>query len=430
MPRNYARSGPLTGAVQLLVVGGLLGATATAGHALLLYTGGGFLRAVGFLFALTLGAMAMGLWAGQPDRVRPRPALRWAAMAISLAVAGAFTMWWNASDGLRSSGLGTGLAALFILAEPAYAGGALLAMLAHRRTGQAPIALAGLALGVVAAASVVIPRVNAPIVFLGAAGIMALAGVFTHEDDDDDALPERSIDMKDRVAIISGVSARGQVGFTLADRFLREGARVIVTGRTPAVEQLARELASAGEVAAVVADLTHEQDVARLVATAAERFGRLDAVINVAGGLSVIKPLSETTAREWNREIERNAETVLRVSTAALPLLRESGGAIVNFASPAGIRAVRQLGAYSAAKAAVVALTRAMALEEKVFGVRVNAIAPGMIDTDQNRGEMQDSESARFVTREEIAEVALFLASDASSGISGETIHVLGEGLR
>ena len=236
--------------------------------------------------------------------------------------------------------------------------------------------------------------------------------------------------MNGKVAMVTGVGARGQVGYAIAQRLLRAGAHVIITGRGPVVEELAAELAAEGDVTAVIADLLSDDDVDRLVTSARDRYGRLDALINVAGGLSVIKPIAETSADEWRREIQRNAETTLRTCRAALPLLRESGGAIVNFASPAGLRAVGSLGAYSAAKAAVIALTRALALEEKKFGVRANAIAPGMIDTEQNRSQAADPEAAKYVSREEIAEVALFLASDAASGISAETIHVLGESLR
>jgi NAD(P)-dependent dehydrogenase (short-subunit alcohol dehydrogenase family) len=239
-----------------------------------------------------------------------------------------------------------------------------------------------------------------------------------------------SADIRDRAVIVTGVSERGQVGFAVAERFLREGARVIITARRDSVVKLAEELSGLGDVMPVIADLTRDEDVDRLVGTARERFGRLDALVNVAGGLSVIRPLSETAVEEWEGEMRRNAGTVLRVTNAALPLLRESGGAVVNFASPAGIRAVKTLGAYSAAKAAVVAMTRALALEERIHDVRINAIAPGMIDTQQNRESVDDPAAAKFVSRAEIADVVLFLASDASSGISGETVHVMGEGLR
>lgn len=142
-----------------------------------------------------------------------------------------------------------------------------------------------------------------------------------------------------------------------------------------------------------------------------------------------MKPLAETTPEEWEREVQRNARTAFLVSRAALPLLRASRGAIVNFASPAAIRAVANLGAYSAAKAGVAALTRAMAAEEAANGVRVNAVAPGMIDTEQNRAAVPDPDALKWVTREQIAEVVLFLASGAASGITGEVVAVVGEGI-
>jgi NAD(P)-dependent dehydrogenase (short-subunit alcohol dehydrogenase family) len=236
------------------------------------------------------------------------------------------------------------------------------------------------------------------------------------------------MDMRGRVAIITGVGDRGQAGFVIAQRFIAAGASLVVTARGEAIAGIAQELGA--DVVGVPADLTIEADVDRIVESARDRFGRIDALINVAGGLSVTKPLAETSAEEWRREVQRNAETVLTMSRAALPMLRESRGSIVNFASPAGERAVKELGAYSAAKAAVIALTRAMALEELPHGVRVNAIAPGTMDTDQNRQSSANPETAKFVSRESIAELVLFLASPVSRAVSGETIHAPGDGLR
>jgi len=412
--------------VQLFAVGTAIGLAMTAGLALLLYTGGGFLRAAGFLTALVFGTIGIGIWAGDPSRSRPRRRLRWALSALAFVAAGGFALVWNLSSPLRASTFGAGLGALLILAEPAYAAGTLLAMLTPGGRSGAPLALAGIATGALLATTIVIPQIDAPMVFFAAAAATLIAGLLPAEREDED---EMNADIRDTAVLITGVSDRGQVGFAVAERFLREGARVLITARRDSVLAIAQELAGLGDVSAVTADLTSDEDVEGLIGAVRERLGGLDAVINVAGGLSVIKALSDTTADEWEAEMSRNAETVLRVSSAALPLLRESGGAIVNFASPAGLRAVRKLGAYSAAKAAVVAMTRALALEEKVNGVRVNAIAPGMIDTEQNRASMDDPESASFVSREAIAEVVLFLASDLSSGISGETIHVMGEAL-
>jgi NAD(P)-dependent dehydrogenase (short-subunit alcohol dehydrogenase family) len=205
------------------------------------------------------------------------------------------------------------------------------------------------------------------------------------------------------------------------------GARVIAVGISDTIVATARQIGDEQRIVGHRADLTNAEEVGTLLEAVRTRFGALHAVVNAVGGLSVIKPLAETEPEEWRRELQRNSETVFLVSRAALPLLRASKGSIVNFASPAGIRAQAQLGAYSAAKAAVVALTRALALEEKANGVRVNAIAPGLIDTEQNRASMKNQPDARFVSREQIADVVLFLCSDAGSGVTGETIHVLGE---
>ncbi len=235
--------------------------------------------------------------------------------------------------------------------------------------------------------------------------------------------------MSGRAAIVTGVGARGQVGYAIARSLLDTGAAVVVTARGAAVEALAAELAAsvpAGEVVAVRADLATAAGAEVVAAAARERFGRLDLLVNVAGGLTVVKPLAETTPEEWSGEIDRNARTAFLMCRAALPLLRASRGAIVNFAAPAGLRAVKSLGAYSAGKAAVVALTRALALEEAASGVRVNAVAPGIVDTEQNRASMPDASRKQWVTREQIADAVLFLAGPAASGITGETIVVGG----
>lgn len=257
--------------------------------------------------------------------------------------------------------------------------------------------------------------------------------------------------MTDRVVIITGAADRGQLGYAIAERFARAGAHVVISARSEALDEAAARLGAGagieaaggveaesvgagahvapdGDVIAVRADLTSDDDVSRLVDTVRERFGRLDVLINVAGGLSVIASVEDTTPEEWQREIERNAGTALRLSRAALPLLRESRGAIVNFASPAAMRAPAKLAAYSAAKAAVIALTRSLAIEEKTNGVRVNAIAPGIMDTAQNRTEM--GEDMTYVSRDDVASVAVFLAGPGAAAITGETIHVLGETIR
>lgn len=430
--------GSLRGAAAF-IAGTALGATTAAGNALLLYTGQGFLRAAGLLVGSTIMAVAAGIWAGSPDNdtdagVGSRG--RWVALILVLLAGGAFSALWATRPVMRQMAVGGAFAVLLVLAMPAYTAGALLVALhARERASLAPpatgsvagLSVAGAATGVLLSTTVLIPNLEPYGVYYGGAGLLILAALLEWQ------LPGRgptrgAPDMRDHVAIITGVSDAGQVGFSIARRFHDAGARVLITGRSPQVEELAARLDGAAAVHAMTADLMNDDDVRRLIELATERYGRVDALVNVAGGLSVMKPIAETTPDEWRHELARNTETVLRLSRAALPLLRESGGAIVNFAAPAGLRAVAGLGAYSAAKAGVIALTRALALEEKKNGVRVNAIAPGIVDTDQNRESMGDD--TVFVPRDDVASVALFLAGPGARGISGETIHVMGATLR
>lgn len=420
-----------------LAVGLTLGASASCGTALLLYTGQGFLRAAGLLVSSTVMAVAAGLWAGAPEpasRARLTARGRWMALLAALIAGGLFAAFWNARAPLRDLAWGGALAVLLELALPAYAAGTLLAALHARGSrpgGQfsavAAGAMAGSAVGILLAATVLIPNLDPYVIYYGGAALLALVSIYDRSSTAV-SLETGATHMTDRVVIITGAAHPGQLGYSIAKRFLDAGARVVISARSDSLRDVAAALSSSGDVLAVRADLTSNEDVERLVDATRERFGRLDALINVAGGLTIIASVENTTPEEWLREIDRNAGTALRLSRAALPLLRESRGAIVNFASPAAERAPAKLAAYSAAKAAVVALTRSLAAEEKESGVRVNAIAPGTMDTAQNRSAM--GEGKGYVSRDDVASVALFLAGAGAAGITGETVHVLCDTVR
>ena len=404
-----------------------MGAGITAGAALLLYTGQGFLRAAGSLLGLATSALAAGVWVGSGERPLRGVRNRWFLVILAFGMAGAFAALWLARPGLRASPPGNALAVLLILAEPAYFCGSLIVALAGYRIAAgagAASAVAGGAAGILLA-TVLIPILPAPLIFAGSAVALAFAGAATAIFEDHADVAEEPMMLEDRVVLVTGVGHPGQVGYAVAQRLLRAGARVLITARTGTVNEIARELGPADRISGIAADLSDPAAVQTIMDAARERYGRLHAVINAAGGLSLIKPVADTTPEEWRREIERNAATAFQVTRAALPLLRETRGSIVHFASPAGIRAAKNLAAYSAAKAAVVALTRALALEERDHGVRVNAIAPGTIDTEQNRAGVEDPSSVRWVTREQVADVALFLVSDEGTGINGEVVHVM-----
>jgi NAD(P)-dependent dehydrogenase (short-subunit alcohol dehydrogenase family) len=427
-------------ALASVLAGGALGASATGGAALLLYTERGFLATAGFLVSLSFAAAGAGVWAGsgEPEPVtaveaaggapraaadrRRRAALgrAWTAAVLATGAAAAFAAIWLVRPSVRDAAIGGAAAVLFILAGPAYTIGQVLARLGRHRAGVASGALVGAAAGVLAAAQWGIPRLDAPYLFLAAALLIAFAATLAGSPAAAAEAP-----MNNRTIVVTGAGSAGQLGYALAETFRDAGASVVITDYGAAVEQLAATLGP--EVLAVRADLTREDDAQRLIAAVLERFGRLDALINAAGGLSTVATVENTTAEAWAAEIARNATTTFITTRAALPALRRARGAVVCFASPAALQPAPQLAAYSAAKAAVCAFSRALAAEERAHGVRVNVIAPGMIDTDQNRAGA--SPDTRFVTRAEIAQVALFLASDAARGVSGETIQVLGDTL-
>ena len=410
------------GSLGAFTTGVAAAAALTAGIAQLLYTGPGFLRTTGMLVAVAIGAVAAGIWAG--DEVGSARA-RGVVASIALTIAAVYTALWLSFVNARAPGYGGALAVLIILALPAYTvGGTLAALYRDGRmngaTSKGVQSLAGAAAGVILATAFLIPRFDVWGVYIAASTLMLPVIILPHGGVR--TMHDTAGMLRGRVALITGVAHEGQLGYAIAKRFVEEGARVIVSGFPDDPRALAQTLGERDAVLAVRADLTADADLAELI-RAAESFGRLDILVNVAGGLTVIAPIEDTDAAAFRREMTRNAETMLLLSRAALPMLRAARGSIINFASPAGEHAVAKLGAYSAAKAAVIAITQSLALEEASNGVRVNAIAPGMIDTAQNRASSPD---AKFVSREQVAAVVVFLASSEGSGVTGEVVHVGG----
>lgn len=412
-------------AAVALASGVALGIAVTVGTARLVYAGGGFLGATGVLIALALAALGAGVWGGDPlldPKASPRT--RAFAYAMALAAGAAFAGLWRGAvtDNVVSAAGAFG--AMLMLAAPGYTAGSLFVALGMRGPSIAPLAIGGAAIGVLFASNAFVPLLQPWSALLLAAGIVGLvapiAPRFTGQRTGRNA-------MDGRVVIVTGVGNPGQVGYAVAARLLLAGARVVITSRNSTVQEHATSLGPDDRVIGVEADLTSEDGAQRVVAAARDTFGGLDGLVNVAGGLRVIAAVGETSAEQWQDEHDRNVMTAALMTRAALPLLREARGAVVNFASPAADSAPVNLAAYAAAKAGVATLTRSLAREERDSGVRVNAVAPGLVDTAQNRSEMPAQE--RWVTREEIADVVAFLLSDAASGVSGEVVRVLGETL-
>jgi NAD(P)-dependent dehydrogenase (short-subunit alcohol dehydrogenase family) len=242
--------------------------------------------------------------------------------------------------------------------------------------------------------------------------------------------------LQDRVAIITGVSYAGQVGFALASAFAREGAKLAISSRSSErVNARAGELrAEGGDVAGIAADLTSEKGVNALIEETLNRFGRIDILVNLAGGLTKFGPAHELTLADWESELNNNLRSTFLCSRAVWPVMqRQGGGSILNFSTAGGVMgASANMLAYNCAKAGVDALTRTLAKEGKHAGIRVNSLGPGLIVTQSNLEAMKPSDADlqnKWVSKEQIIEAAIFLVSSASDGVTGALLPVQGRGV-
>ena len=237
-----------------------------------------------------------------------------------------------------------------------------------------------------------------------------------------------------RVAIVTGGS-RG-IGLASARLLAEDGASVVVSGRDAGrLEAATRELESAGaEVLGVVADAVKREDAERLVEATRERFGRIDVLVNNAG-MTRDQLLVRMKDDDWDQVLDTNLRGVFLMTRAASKvMMRQRGGRIINISSTAGAMGNAGQVNYSAAKAGVIGLTKAAARELAHWKILVNAVAPGLIETDMTVSLGADAREAllgqvplkRSGVVREVAEVVRFLAGEGASYITGQTIHVNG----
>jgi NAD(P)-dependent dehydrogenase (short-subunit alcohol dehydrogenase family) len=236
-------------------------------------------------------------------------------------------------------------------------------------------------------------------------------------------------DLTDRTVIVTG--AAGNLGRAVAQAFRSEGARLVLVDRVPGrLQDLYPDLVDAPDhYLATPVDLLDTDAVGKMVRETLARFGRIDVLANTVGGYRAGSPVHETALDAWDFMLDLNARTALIVSQAVIPIMIEQGqGKIIHVASRAALQGGSRMVAYSVAKSAVVRLTESASAELKRKGINVNCIVPGTIDTPQNREAMPDADRSRWVQPEAIADVMLFLASDASRAIHGAAIPVYGTG--
>ena len=234
------------------------------------------------------------------------------------------------------------------------------------------------------------------------------------------------LDFTGQVVLVTGVGRVGQIGHAVAEGFGKAGARLVICDVSAVnVATRAREFVERGfECRAAAGDLT-EPDVAQwAVDEAVQAYGRLDVVVNAAGGLTGVKSMLEAETAVFDREMAINVKTAYLVSRAAARVMvQQRRGAIVNFASIAAFHGRAEMVAYTAAKAGVAAMSRSLALELRDQGVRVNAVAPGTARTPENLGTM-GAAAVRWVDVADIVNAVLFLASGLSAGITGHVLPV------
>jgi NAD(P)-dependent dehydrogenase (short-subunit alcohol dehydrogenase family) len=242
-----------------------------------------------------------------------------------------------------------------------------------------------------------------------------------------------SSDTEQRVALVTG-AARG-IGLATAKRFLAEGWRVALLDVD--ADTLAKTMAMFEDrqrVLGVTADVSDLIAVKTALDAVGNKFGRLDALVNNAG-VAVFKTALDTTPEDWSRVMAVNLTGPLYMTQAAAPLLRERGGAIVNITSISGLRASTLRVAYGTSKAGLAHLTKQLAVELASAGIRVNAVAPGPVDTEmakavhspEIRAEYHDVIPLnRYGLEAEIAEAVYFLCSDRASYVTGQVLAVDG----
>lgn len=228
------------------------------------------------------------------------------------------------------------------------------------------------------------------------------------------------------VVFITG--AAGNLGRAVAQAFAAQDAKLALLDRNQdALDQVKADLPTSSEVQTVLVDLLDADSVANSVYQVIGHFGRIDVLANIAGGFSMGPLIQETPDKDWEFMLNLNARSVFYTCRAVLPgMVQQGGGRIINVSARAALQGKGKMGPYCASKAAVLTLTESLAAENKPHNINVNGILPGTIDTPQNRADMPDANFDQWVPPAALADVVVFLASEAARCITGAAIPVYG----
>lgn len=227
---------------------------------------------------------------------------------------------------------------------------------------------------------------------------------------------------KGQTVMITG--AAGNLGQAVSAAFAAAGANLMLLDLN---EDALAKVSTAGDALRRRVDLGDPASIAGAVEAAVARFGRIDALCNLAGGFHMGEKVHEIPADKWDFMMELNAGSVLRMCHAVVPhMLQAGGGRIVNIGAFSALSGKAEMAAYVASKSAVIRLTESMAAELRTAHINVNCVLPSIIDTPQNRAAMPKADFSRWVAPDALADVLLFLCSPAARAIHGAAIPVVG----
>lgn len=230
--------------------------------------------------------------------------------------------------------------------------------------------------------------------------------------------------MRPQTAVVTG--GTGALGSAVVQEFITGGIAVAVPV-VPGHRAPASPLVPGAGVLFHPADLRKEEDVALFIRTVASSLGRIDILVNVAGGYAGGKKVEETPLSEWDAMMDLNLKTAFLMCRAVLPLMRKEGfGRIVNIAAMPVVRPAPKRSAYAVSKGGVATLTEAIHEEVKGSGITVNAIAPATLLTEANKASMPNADTSAWVPPSEVASLISFLCSEDARSISGNVIRIFG----
>ncbi|MEJ2310297.1 MAG: SDR family NAD(P)-dependent oxidoreductase [Gammaproteobacteria bacterium] len=234
-------------------------------------------------------------------------------------------------------------------------------------------------------------------------------------------------ELSNKIVIITG--AAGSLGSTTAGRFAREGATVVLVDiNRERLEEVQKSLPDGVASSIIETNLLEQSSVDAMAEAVVAEYGTIDMIANIAGGFTMGPLVHETGDKEWDFMMDLNLRSIFHTSRAVIPvMLKNGGGRVVNISARAAREGKAKMGAYCASKAAVITLTESLAAEHKFDNINVNCILPGTIDTPLNRKEMPDADHSKWVPTEALADVILFLCSDASRCVTGAAIPVFGQ---